>query len=348
VESAWFALIGFMLIVYVILDGFDLGAGIVHLLVAKTERERSTILAAIGPFWDGNEVWLIAAGGVLVFAFPRAYAAAFSGFYLPMMMVLWLLILRGVSIEFRSHQENPLWRSFWDATFAISSTVIAIVLGASMGNLVRGVPLDASGYFSAPLFTDFRPGQRPGALDWYTLAIAALVLLVLAGHGALYLSWKTTGAVQARSERLARRVWWWILPVAAATTILTALVQPSLFSRLAARPWSWIFVALTIGAAASVFASLRQRRQLRAFVSSGAFIAGMLGLTAAEMFPIILPSTIDPAYALTAFNAASGRKGLLLGLLWWTPAILLAIAYFVFLFRSFRGKIEAPDTDHGY
>lgn len=347
-ESAWFALIGFMLIVYVILDGFDFGAGILHLLVAKTDQERRTVLAAIGPFWDGNEVWLIAAGGVLVFAFPKAYAAAFSGFYLPMMVVLWLLILRGVSIEFRSHHENPLWRSFWDATFALSSLVIAIVLGAAIGNLVRGVPLDATGYFSAPLFTDFRIGQRPGAFDWYTLTIALFALIVIAGHGALFLSWKTTAAVQARSERLARRLWLLVPPMAAVATIATAVVQPALFSQLAARPWAWTLVLLTVGGAAMVLVSLRQRRLLRAFLGSAAFIAGMLGLTAAEMFPIILPSTIDPAFALTAFNAASGRRGLLLGLVWWTPAILLAIVYFVFLFRSFGHKAEASATDHGY
>ncbi len=347
-ETAWFALIALMLIVYVILDGFDFGAGIVHLLVAKTDEERRTVLAAIGPFWDGNEVWLIASGGVLVFAFPRAYAAAFSGFYLPLMMVLWLLILRGVSIEFRSHQQNPLWRAFWDATFAVSSTVIAIVLGASLGNLVRGVPLDATGYFSAPLFTDFRPGEHPGALDWYTLAIGALALLVLAGHGALFLSWKTTGAVQARSEQLARRVWFLLPLVTVGATIATAAVQPALFARLTARPYSWVLILPIAGGATLVLVSLRRGRQLRAFLSSAAFIMGMLGITAAEMFPTILPSTLDPAFTLTAFNAASGRRGLLLGLVWWIPAILLAIGYFVFLFRSFRHKAEAPSGDHGY
>src|SRR3954469_20481015 len=145
-ETTWFVIVSLMMATYVVLDGFDFGAGILHLFVAKTDLERRTVLAAIGPLWDGNEVWLLAGGGVLFFAFPRAYAAGFSGFYLPLMMVLWLLILRGVSIEFRSMEESPLWRSFWDGVFFLSSSLMAIVLGAALGNVIRGVPLDATGY----------------------------------------------------------------------------------------------------------------------------------------------------------------------------------------------------------
>src|SRR5438045_4177263 len=146
-EAIWFALVASMLIVFVVLDGFDSGAGILHLFVAGTDSERRTVLAAIGPVWDGNEVWLIASGGVLVYAFPRAYAAGFGGFYMPLMMALWLLILRGLSIEFRSHEPNRLWRSFWDGAFAFSSILMTIVLGAALGNVIRGVPLDATGFF---------------------------------------------------------------------------------------------------------------------------------------------------------------------------------------------------------
>src|SRR5689334_15127039 len=194
--TAWFFLISVMLAVYVVLDGFDFGAGILHLFVAKSDAERRTVLAAIGPVWDGNEVWLLASGGVLVYAFPRAYAAGFSGFYMPLMWVLWLLILRGLSIEFRSHEPNALWRSFWDGTLFFASTLMAIVLGAALGNVIRGVPLNAEGYFSGPLFTDFQIGRNPGVLDWYTVAMGIFTLCVLAGHGALFLVWKTAGEVQ--------------------------------------------------------------------------------------------------------------------------------------------------------
>src|SRR5690242_14706587 len=175
-QTVWFTLISVMLAVYVVLDGFDFGAGILHLAVARTDRERRTVLAAIGPVWDGNEVWLLASGGVLVFAFPRAYSAGFSGFYLPLMMALWLLILRGISIEFRSQQPNHLWRSFWDGVFWFSSTLMAIILGAALGCVIRGVPLGGSGFFSGPLFTNFRAGVQPGVLDWYTVLVGLFTL----------------------------------------------------------------------------------------------------------------------------------------------------------------------------
>ena len=184
-NGVWFAIVSAMLTVYVILDGFDFGAGILHRFVARTDEERRTVLAAIGPVWDGNEVWLMAAGGVLFMAFPRVYSAAFSGFYMALMIVLWLLILRGIAIESRSHQENPLWREFWDTTFSLSSALLALVLGAALGNVVRGVPLDATGSFAIPLFTDFQPGVHPGVFDWYTALVGAFTLCVLAGHGAL-------------------------------------------------------------------------------------------------------------------------------------------------------------------
>src|SRR5262249_14860787 len=155
-----------MLVAYVVLDGFDLGAGIVHLFVARTEEERRIVLRSIGPFWDGNEVWLIAAGGTLYFAFPGLYASSFSRFYLPLMIVLWLLILRGVAIEFRAHTESLVMKPFWDVTFSFASGLLAIFYGAALGNVVRGVPLDASGYFFEPLWTDFRLGPETGIIDW--------------------------------------------------------------------------------------------------------------------------------------------------------------------------------------
>src|SRR5262249_4246142 len=160
-------------------------------VVAKTDEERRSVLAAIGPFWDGNEVWLLAGGGILVFAFPRAYSAGFSGFYLPLMMVLWLLILRGLSIDFRSMEASKLWRGVCDVTFFFSSTLMAIVLGAALGNVIRGVPLNSDGYFSGPLFTNFMLGPNPGVLDWYTVLVGVFALLALALHGALFLRLKT-------------------------------------------------------------------------------------------------------------------------------------------------------------
>jgi cytochrome d ubiquinol oxidase subunit II len=347
-EVVWFTVISLMLAVYVVLDGFDFGVGILHLFVARKDEERRTVLASIGPVWDGNEVWLIASGGVLVFAFPRAYSAGFSGFYMPLMMTLWLLVLRGLSIEFRSHQPNPLWRSFWDGTLAFSSVLMAIVLGAALGNVIRGVPVDATGFFAGPLFTNFRIGRHPGVLDWYTALVAVFALLVLTGHGALYLVWKTAGPVHERSHSLAGWIWPAVLIVGGLTTFATSRVQPRLYANLLDRKWTWIMVPLIAGSLAMVFVSWRQRRELQAFLSSALFIASLLGATAAGLFPNILVSTLDSAFDLNVYNASAGALGMRIGLLWWIPAILLAIGYFTYMFRSFRGKVALEVEEHHY
>src|SRR5271168_3968831 len=167
--TIWFCLVAIMIAGYVVLDGFDIGVGILHLYLARTDDERRVLLRSIGPVWDGNEVWLVAAGGTLYFAFPVLYASSFSGFYLPLMMVLWLLILRGLTLEMRSHVEVDLWKQFADAVFSISSGLLAIFFGAALGNVIRGVPLNAEGYFFLPLWTNFRVDTNTGILDWYTV-----------------------------------------------------------------------------------------------------------------------------------------------------------------------------------
>jgi cytochrome d ubiquinol oxidase subunit II len=197
--TLWFWIVALMLTAYVILDGFDLGVGIIYLFVARTEPERAQALRSIGPVWDGNEVWLLAAGGTLFFVFPLLYASAFSGFYLPLMMVLWLLILRGVSIELRGHSGDPLWRSFFDGLFTLSSVLLAIFFGAALGNVVRGVPIGADNYFFLPLWTNWRTGPSPGILDWYTVLGGVLALAAISLHGALYLALKTEGHLERRA-----------------------------------------------------------------------------------------------------------------------------------------------------
>src|SRR2546422_6094809 len=192
----WFWLVAIMLVAYVVLDGFDLGVGILHPFLAHNEKERQLMLRTIGPVWDGNEVWLIAAGGTLYFAFPLLYASAFSGFYLALMIVLWLLIMRGVSVELRSHIDAPVWKAFFDGLFFVSSALLAIFFGAALANVVRGVTLGADGYFFLPLWTDWRTGAQPGILDWYTMLGGVIALLALAVHGSLYLSVNTEGELQ--------------------------------------------------------------------------------------------------------------------------------------------------------
>jgi cytochrome d ubiquinol oxidase subunit II len=338
--TVWFAIVSVMLAVYVVLDGFDFGVGAVHRFVARSDAERRQVLASIGPVWDGNEVWLIAAGGVLFLAFPQAYAAAFSGFYMPLMFVLWLLILRGIGIEFRSHVKNPLWREFWDTVFSVASALMALVLGSSLGNVIRGVPVGEGGFFAMPLFTDFRPGPDPGVFDWYTSLVGLFALCLLIGHGALYLVWKTDGPVQARSRRIARITWITAVPLWLAATAATAWVQPDIYRNLAARPWTVALVLLVLASIVYVFYAMRRGHELAAFLASCCFLLAILAATMAGNYPALLRSTVDPTQSITAQSAAAGTYGLRVALIWWTLGICLVAFYFFRLFRSFGGKVS--------
>jgi len=200
--TVWFMIVAFMIAAYVILDGFDLGAGIVHYFVGRNAREREAVIRAIGPVWDGNEVWLLAAGGTLYFAFPVLYSAGFSGFYLPLIMVLWMLIGRAAGIELRHQVNNPMWHSFWDFVFALSSILLTIFYGAALGNVIRGVPLNEKGYFFEPLWTTFTVTENPGILDWFTVLAGVVALIALAVHGASYLAVKIDGEMNARARKI--------------------------------------------------------------------------------------------------------------------------------------------------
>jgi cytochrome d ubiquinol oxidase subunit II len=346
-ETIWFVLLSLMLIVYVILDGFDLGAGILHLFVARTDAERRTVIGAIGPVWHGNEVWLLAGGGVLVLAFPKAYAAGFGGFYLPLMMALWLIIMRGIAIKMRSDMPHALWHSFWDGAFFLSSTLMTIVLGAALGNVLRGVPLDGTGFFSGPLFTNFLLGPRPGVLDWYTVLVGVFTLCAVAGHGALYLVAKTSGPVQERSRRAAKALWAAALPFGIVATVATAQVQPRIYANLLVRPWTWLLLLGILAGLATLFVNLRQRREWPAFLGSCLFLASMLFATAAGLYPYLLFSTVGPQFDMHVQDAASGSTALRLGLIWWAPAFFLGVAYLTYLFRTFPGKVSIG-VEEGY
>jgi cytochrome bd ubiquinol oxidase subunit II len=339
-EAVWFAIVAGMLAVYAVLDGFDFGVGAIHRLVAHTNEERRAVLAAIGPVWDGNEVWLIAAGGVLFMAFPKVYAIGFSGFYLALMVVLWLLILRGVAIEFRSHQDNPLWREFWDTVFSLASMLLAVLFGTTLGNLIRGVPLGKEGLRGMPLFTNFLTGREPGIVDWYTGLVGLFTLAALAVHGALYLAWRTTGLVRERSLALAREASKVVLVLWAAATAATAWIRPDVFTNLIARPWSLGFVALAITGAWGTFWFSRRGRERAAFLASSAFLLGMLAATLAGLYPFWLRSTLDLSYSLTAHKDGSARYGMSVALIWCTIGLILAAIYFTYLFRSMGGKVE--------
>jgi cytochrome bd ubiquinol oxidase subunit II len=337
----WFGIVALAFTIYTVLDGFDFGAGTLHLFVAKTDTERRQVIAAVGPYWDANEVWLLASGGALFIAFPPVLASGLSGFYFAFFLVLWTLLVRAISIEFRSHLDDRLWSSAWDAGFWASSTVLPILFGAAFGNLIRGLPIGADGWFSLPLFTDFTARPPVGILDWYTIAVGAFAWVAIAGHGALFLAWKTDGPVHDRSRTAAI----WLYGVATVLliplTIATSIVNAQMLGALSGRPVAWLAILLALGGLGSIWVFVRRDRAFAAFLGSCAFLSGMVTATAACLFPVMLRAIEDDSRSLTAYNSSVPDASLRIGLQWWTIAVALAILYFVTLFRFHRGKIAS-------
>jgi cytochrome d ubiquinol oxidase subunit II len=344
-ETLWFMIVAVMVAAYVVLDGFDLGAGALYLSVARTSDDRRRILRAIGPVWDGNEVWLISAGGTLYFAFPLLYASSFSGFYLPLMMVLWLLMLRGIGIELRAHMENPVWVGFFDLIFCFSSAALAIFFGAALGNVVRGVPLGADGYFFEPLWTNFRTNvgnaaTPPGILDWYTILTGVIALVTLTAHGAIYLAVKTENDLQTKVRNVALRAW----PLQVLLTILglaaTLYIRPTVLDNYKHYAIGYLVPLIVFASLAAIIYGIRNSQYKVAFVASSLYIVGMLVGAAFALYPVVLPSSNDPARSLTIYSTAAAHHGLTVGVTWWSLGMLLTLTYFTFLFRMFRGKVR--------
>ena len=344
----WFWLVAIMITGYVVLDGFDLGAGALHFLIARTDEERRTVIRSIGPVWDGNEVWLLAGGGTLFFAFPLLYASGFSGFYLPLMIVLWLLILRGIGIELRMHLNTQVWRGFFDGCFAISSTLLTIFFGAALGNVIRGVPLKSDGYFFLPLWTDWRPGAEPGVLDWYTVIAGVVALIALTLHGSHYLAMKTAGELNARARRAASVLWPALVLVTLISLWATLSIRPQLLQNYRQYPVLFLIPVLVAASLAAMLFYRRKGSDTGAFLSSCAYLVFMLVGAAAAVYPNLLVSTTNPELNITVYNAHAGPYALSIGLIFWSFGMALAIAYFIFVYRMFRGKVGAPAGGGGY
>jgi cytochrome bd ubiquinol oxidase subunit II len=346
VETIWFICVAFMIVMYVLLDGFDLGAGAIHLFAAKNDRERRTILRAIGPVWDGNEVWLIAAGGTLFFAFPVLYASSFSGFYLPLIIVLWLLMIRGLSIELRAHIKHQMWASFWDAMFFIGSSLLAVFFGAALGNVVRGVPLDEDGNFFQPLWTNLSPfSQPPGILDWYTILIGLLALTTLVVHGSNFVALKTENELNARSRRISRLFALATVVLTVLATLSTLWVSPWMFQSFNERPYGYVLPLVAISGLIGMVLFNVKGNDRAAFLSSSVYILGMLTSTVFGVYPNVLPA-VNPENSLTIQNAASSDYSQAVGLIWWSIGMVLAAIYFIFIYRLFRGKVRMEDEGY--
>ncbi|MFZ0804530.1 MAG: cytochrome d ubiquinol oxidase subunit II [Candidatus Sulfotelmatobacter sp.] len=348
-ETLWFMIVAVMVAAYVVLDGFDLGAGVIYLTVGETTDDRQRIMRAIGPVWDGNEVWLLAAGGTLYFAFPLLYASSFSGFYLPLMMVLWLLMLRGVGIELRAHMENPVWRGFFDTIFCVSSALLCIFFGAALGNVVRGVPLGPDQYFFEPLWTNFRTnygmaGTVNGILDWYTVLTGVIALVTLTAHGALYIAIKTEGDLNKRARRVALGAWPLQIILTVVALVATIYIRPNVLDNYKHHPIGFLIPVLVYAALAVMIYAIRKGEDVAAekmaFVASSIYIVVMLVGAAFALYPVVLPASTDPARNLTIYNTAAGPHGLAVGLIWWTLGAIIALGYFFFVYRIFKGKVR--------
>src|ERR1700730_8717112 len=272
----WFWIVAIMLVAYVVLDGFDLGVGILHPLLAHSEHERQIMLKSIGPVWDGNEVWLLAGGGTLYFAFPWLYASAFSGFYLALMIVLWLLIMRGASIELRMHIDIGVWRSFFDGLFFASSLLLAVFFGAALANVIRGVPLRADGYFFLPLWTNWRVGPEPGILDWYTLIGGMVALEALAIAGDRSLAKQTEGELQARARAFVRRFWVLLIAITFVSLIATIAVRSDTLTNYYAYPVAFVIPAAVLTSLGGMFCFCRRDADRKAFASSCVYLVAMM------------------------------------------------------------------------
>ncbi|HYQ16822.1 MAG TPA: cytochrome d ubiquinol oxidase subunit II [Polyangiaceae bacterium] len=340
----WFWLLALVLGVYAVLDGFDFGVGMLHFVVAKTPAERDTLLRSIGPVWDGNEVWLIAAGGTLFAAFPALYAAAFSGFYLPLMLVLWLLLFRGLGVELRHQIDHPLWHQAWDVAFSAASALLALFFGAALGNLVRGLPLNESGSFFEPLWTDFRVGELTGILDWFTLLVGLTATAALAQHGALWLVLKTSAEIQRRAERIARRSWPLLVVLTLLTTLASGAVQPQLLTNLSRYPLGLVCPLVAFAGLLGMRVFLARSAQ-RAFLASCAFVLGLVGSAAFAIFPHALSARV-PGRELTLEAAAADAGTLQVMLCWWLPGMALAAAYSYFIYSRLPKVFATGGEEH--
>lgn len=343
--SIWFWLAAIMLAGYVVLDGFDLGVGILQPWLPRSEAERRAMLHSIGPVWDGKELWLLAAAGTLCVAFPALYTKSLGGFDLPLIVLLVLLVIRGISMAFRNHLRRPARSRLWDTAFSITSISLAACYGVALGNVVRGVPLNASGHFVEPLFTNFQPVGQTGILDWYTILVGVIALAALALHGANWLAVKMKGELRHRALKSASALWWVAFALTAVITIISLQLLPQLALSFHDRPWGIVFPMLALTGLFGIKWYAHIKQQAMAFRSSCVYLFGMLTSVAFSLYPNVLPSSLNPFQALTIVNSKGSGHELKIGLLWWVIGMALASGYIIHSYRSFAGRLNANDAE---
>ncbi len=328
----WFILVGVLIIGYAILDGFDLGVGVIHLFTKKDEEKRVNY-NAIGPVWDGNEVWLLTGGGALFAAFPIVYATVFSGFYVAFMLLLTALILRAVSFEFRKYVVNPGSKKMWDLAFGLGSLIPALLYGVAIGNVMRGLPVELiDGKITSSI-------SFLGLLNPYSLMVGILSLVLFIMHGAIYLTLKSDGTQQEKMVNWINKTWIIFIILYVLTTLATFFEAKYLFKGMLSNILFWILFIIMFTAMLYIPVSVKSKKFGKAFLSSAVLIAMMILLFALSLFPLLVPSSIDLANSLTIYNASSTQRTLQTMLIIALIGMPVVIAYTIFIYRTFKGKV---------
>ena len=332
----WFILIGILLSGYAVLDGFDLGVGALHLLT-KTDEERRKMINAIGPVWDGNEVWLVTGGGAMFAAFPDVYATVFSGFYSALILLLSVLIFRAVAIEFRSKRESKRWRQSWDVAFSLSSFLIPLLLGVALGNIALGVPLGADKEFAGTFF---------GLLNPYSIIVGITTVAIFMMHGAIYIVMKTEGELHDKIRGWVNNTIIFFVICYVTTTMATLIYLPHMTDSFKDHPEFFILALLNMLAIANIPREIHHKKDFNAFLSSCASIFALLALFAIGIFPNMVLSNPNPEYSLTVYNAASSEKTLTIMLIIAAIGVPFVLAYTVSIYWIFRGKVKLDSTSY--
>jgi cytochrome d ubiquinol oxidase subunit II len=335
----WFATLGVLLAGYAILDGFDLGVGILH-LGARTDYQRRIMMNSIGPLWDGNEVWLVTFGGALFAAFPHAYATAFSGFYLAFMALLFALIFRAVSLEFRGKKDSPAWRSFFDVSFFAASTLAALLFGVAVGSSISGIPVGEDFEYAGTFFD---------LLGFYPVLVGVFAVALLAMHGSIYLYLKTEGDLQQRAHGWMWKTFFIFLGLYLITTVYSLVAVPNATANFRGQSWSWVawvVAGLNVLAIANIPRAIHQHRPFYAFVSSSCSIAAMVFLFGVALYPNLIVSSLNPDWSLTIYNAASSEKTLKIMRLIAFLGMPFVLAYTTIIYWVFRGKVKLGEFSY--
>ncbi len=356
-EIFWYIIIVTVLAIFFILDGYDFGAGIIHLFFAKTEKDKEVIAKSAGLFWDSNEVWLVAGGGLLFMAFPTFYASVFGGFYLPLIIVLWLIIFRAIGLEFRSQFNYQMWKDIWDKAFGFSSLLLALFFGIALGNIVRGVNLGGiengvttyeAHYFFLPLWdSSFSPfSQTPGVIDWFTVIIGLITVVTLAIHGANWIILKTNSSINNQLKAVIFKLNIALLILTIFSLAVWQIINPNSLNNFIDKPYLIIFPVIYFSGLSGLFFIKKIKKEIYSFIFSTLLILGGITSTLASLFPVVLPSSNKIIEPLTIYNTAATEYGLSVALNWGIIGFILLVAYMIIQKRLTGGKIDKMDYGH--